>query len=108
MQEDATPTEPSSSFGGVGRIAFSVRDFHDAPLLLGNITLIDGSRGKTSGIVQSLSSTDEDVQVTADSVLSLFNTERTLPPFVGTLNAAIQWYSDFVGIPNDVIVDPTV
>lgn len=108
VQEDATPIEPSSSFGGVGQISFGINESHDTPLMLGEITLVDGSRGKTSGSITSLSSSNGDVSVNADSIIGLFNTERTVNPFVGTLSAAMQYYCNVVGIQNILVVDETI
>lgn len=108
VQEDATPIDPSSSFGGVGQIRVSIDDFDDSRRLIGELVLTDGARGKTSGKVTSLESTDGNLSITADSILGLFNTEKTALPFSGTLGAAVQYYCDLVGIPNDVIVDAMV
>lgn len=108
VQEDATPVEPSSSFGGVGRITFNIEETDDSPLLLGEVTLADGSKGKTSGSIVGVSSTDGDLSITADSAIGLFNTDRIVPPYVGTLGGAIQYYADLVGITNDVVVDLSV
>lgn len=108
VQEDATPIEPSSSAGGVGQISISLDDFDDAPRLIGEIVVTDGSRGKTSGTIKSVTSTDLALQITADSVLGMFNVDRTALPFVGNLRNAIQYYCDLVGIQNDVFVDTTL
>lgn len=105
VQEDATPIDPASTFGGVGQITVEMNEFPDAKFLIGSIILGDGSRGKTSGIVRSLSSTNEDLSVVADSTLALFNSEHTLHPYVGTLGNAIQHYCDIAGITNDVITE---
>lgn len=109
VQEDATPIDPSSSFGGSGQISFDINDSGNATrLMAGQITLVNGSQGKTSGVIRSLSSSDLDVQVVADSTLSLFNTERSVPPYIGTFGGAIQHYCDLVGIQNDVVVDASL
>lgn len=108
VQEDATPIDPSSSAGGVGQINFNLTDFPDGPLLLGNVVLADGSRGKTSGTVTSVGGNDSELQVTADSILGLFNTNRTAQPYVGTLGGLVQHYCDMVDIPNDVLTDASI
>lgn len=108
VQEDATPIDPSSSAGGVGQITVGMDDFPDAPRLIGEIVLTDGSRGKTSGTVRSLSVSDGALSIVADSVLGKFNTERIAQPFIGDLGDAIQYYCDLVGVQNDVFVDTTV
>lgn len=108
VQEDATPIEPSSSFGGVGQITVGLDDYANAPRLIGEVVLTDGSRGKTSGTIRSVSGNDGLLSLTADSALGSFNTDRVVPPFNGTLQNAIQFYCDMVGIQNDVLVDPTV
>lgn len=108
VQEDATPIEPSSSFGGVGRISFDINETPNTRLMIGQVTLVDGTRGKTSGSIKTLSGSNGDVSVGADSALGLFNTERTTAPFVGTLGAAVQYYCDLVGITNDVVVESSI
>ena len=108
VQEDATPIEPSSSFGGVGRITFDVKEFEDSKLLIGEVTLVDGTRGKTSGAVRSVSGPDGNVSVVADSTIGLFNTDRVVQPYVGTLSGAIQYYCDLVGIENDVVTESSI
>lgn len=108
VQEDATPIDPASTFGGVGRISFDINETPNTRLMIGRVTLVDGTRGKTSGSIKGLSGSGGDVSVTADSALSLFNTERRAQPFVGTLENVIQYYCDLVGIENDVVVDSSV
>jgi len=108
VQEDATPIDPSSSFGGVGQITFDTLEDEDSRRLIGNLTLVDGSRGKTSGSVKSISGNNGRLSVVADSILGLFNVDRTVPPYRGTLSGAINYYCDFVGIPNGVTVDSEI
>lgn len=108
VQEDATPIDPSSSFGGVGTITTSIDDSPDIPLMNGGVILADGSRGKTSGIIRGADGNDGIATLTADSTLGLLNTERTLAPVIGTLRDAVQYYCDVVQITNDVVVDPSV
>lgn len=107
VQEDATPTEPSSSFGGVGAINFSALD-NDSLLWMGGVTLVNGEKGSTSGTVIGVSITDGIASVQANSVLGLFNTEKTVSPFIGTFGNAIQHYCDLVGIPNEVQVQASL
>lgn len=108
VQEDATPIDPSSSFGGVGQITFDTLEDEDSRRLIGDLTLVDGSRGKTSGSVKSISGNDGSLSIVADSILGLFNVDRTVPPYHGTLSGAINYYCDFVGIPNGVTVDSEI
>lgn len=108
VQEDATPIDPSSSSGGVGQITVGLDDFPDAPRLIGDLILTDGSRGKTSGTIRTVTNTDGSLTLTADSALGMFNTDRTVAPHVGTLGTAIQFYCDLVGIQNDVFVDSDI
>lgn len=108
VQEDATPIDPSSSAGGVGQITFTMDETPDSPLLIGELIITDGTRGRTSGAIHTLDSTDGKLSVTADSVLGRFNTDRTALPYNGTLGGAIQAYCDLVGITTDVITDASV
>lgn len=108
VQEDATPIDPSSSTGGVGQITVGMDNYTDAPRLIGDLILTDGNRGKTSGNIRTITNTDGALTLTADSTLGMFNTERVVPPFIGTLGDAIQYYCDLVGIDNDVAVDADI
>lgn len=108
VQEDATPIDPSSSEGGVGTITVGIDDSPDAPLYVGSIVLADGSRGKTSGIIRSAQGRDGQVSLQADSVMGLFNSEKTIQPYVGTLRGAVQYYCDLVSVVNDVVVEESV
>lgn len=108
VQEDATPIEPSSTFGGVGRISFDINETPNTRLMIGQVTLVDGTRGKTAGAIKNLSGSNGDVSVSADSALSRFNTDRLAQPYVGTLGGAVQYYCDLVGVTNDVVVDSSV
>lgn len=108
VQEDATPIDPSSSFGGAGQITFDTLEGKNSRRLIGNLTLVDGSRGKTSGSVKSISGNNGSLSVVADSILGLFNVDRTVPPYRGTLSGAINYYCDFVGIPNGVTIDSEI
>lgn len=108
VQEDSTPIDPGSSFGGVGQINITANSGPDSPLMLGEVVLSDGSRGKTTGTVRSLQDNNGDLAITADSILGLFNSDHIVKPFVGTLAAAVQYYCDIVGIPNDVTVEKTI
>lgn len=108
VQEDSTPIDPGSSFGGVGQITVTANSAEDSALLLGEVVLSDGNRGKTTGTVRSLTSTNGDLSIVADSILGLFNSDHLVKPFRGTFAAAIQYYCDLVGIPNDVTVEETL
>jgi len=109
VQEDATPTDPNSSAGGVGQITFGVNENTETLHLLQEIiTLSDGNNGKTQGVIRNLSNSNGDVSITADSILSLFNSDHTVLPFIGTLTGAFQAYCNVVGITNQLSVDAAI
>lgn len=108
VQEDSTPLDPGSSFGGVGQITITANTGPDSMLLLGEVVLNDGSRGRTTGTVRSLDDRDGDLNIVADSILGLLNSDHIVQPFVGTLRGAIQYYCDLVGIQNDVTVEASI
>ena len=109
MQEDATPTDPNSSAGGVGQITFGVNEgLETLHLLQEVVSLSDGNNGKTQGVIRNISSSNGDVTITADSILSLFNSDHTVLPFIGTLAGAFQTYCDAVGITNQLDVDAAI
>lgn len=108
VQEDSTPIDPGSSFGGVGQITVQANEARDSVLLLGEVILNDGVRGKTTGTVRNVASTNGDLTITADSILGLLNSDHTVQPYFGNFAGAIQYYCDLVGIPNDVTVEQSL
>jgi hypothetical protein len=108
VQEDATPIDVSSSFGGVGQITLGMVADKNSPMLLGEIVLTDGARGRTSGAVTSLASSNGSLSVTADSILGRFNTTRTAAPYSGTLSGAVSYYCNLVGITAGIVTDSTI
>lgn len=108
VQEDATPIHPADSSGGVGRITFDINESRDTRMMVGQVTLVDGSLGKTSGTVKSVANQNGLVSVVSDSILGLLNTDRIVAPYIGTLAGAVQHYCDIVGITNDVTVESSL
>lgn len=108
VQEDATPIDPGSSFGGVGQITLTMNETKNSKYLLGEVVLGAGTRGKTSGLVSSVTSTNGDITITADSILNLFNSDRITMPLNTTLSAAFQYYCTLVGITNDLVIDTSI
>lgn len=108
VNEDATPIDPDSSAGGVGSVSFSLLEGDDSPLIAGTVTLDDGYRGVVQGSVRSKNGSDGVLTATADSLLGRFNVERSAAPFSGTLQGAVQYYLNRVGITNPLVVDTTI
>lgn len=108
VTEDSTPLDPGSSTGGVGQINVTANEDRDSILLLGEVILNDGARGKTTGTVRNVSGSNGGLTIVADSILGLLNSDHVVQPFVGTLSGAIQYYCDLVGIPNDVTVEQSI
>lgn len=108
VQEDSTPLDPGSSFGGVGQITINANTAADSMLLIGEVVLNDGARGRTTGTVRDVNDSNGDLTVTADSILGLFNSDHIIQPYIGTLSGAINYYCDVVGIQNNVTVEAAV
>lgn len=105
IAEDATPIDASSAFGGVGTVSITTHDFEGSRQIINKNFDLDGGNGKMSGVVRGVSKSGGMLSITADSVLSKFNVEKTIPPYHGTLLGAIEFYCDQVGITNAVSVD---
>lgn len=108
VQEDATPIDPSSSAGGVGQITLGLVADRDSPMLMGEIVITDGARGRTRGAVTGLSASDGELTVTADSILGRFNSNRVAAPYVGTLGGAVTYYCNLVGITTGIVINSAI
>lgn len=108
VQEDATPIEPSDTFGGVGQIVIGLDDYPDAVKNIGGLVLSAGSRGKTSGHITNLSADNGKLNVTATSALVLYNVRRIAQPYQGTLQGYINYLSNLVGITSSIAVDSSI
>lgn len=108
VTEESTPVEASDSSGGTGQITFSVVE--DAArlgsmlLLNDEITLTDGSRGLTKGTVNSLTSNDSIVSLTADSLLGRLVIDTQAGPVNGTFADAITYYLSLAGITDNISI----
>lgn len=98
VSEEATPEDPAIVSGLYGEISVTREDFKDSLLYLEEpIEITDGTRGKTSGNVTSVNKADRLVTLTADSIMGLFNADRSVKPFKGTFGQAITYYASLVG-----------
>lgn len=90
VTEDAMSLDPSDFSGGYGTITFDIDSSPEMVLLRGKtFELEDGDKGKTTGVVTNLSSTDGQMSVTTDSMLGVLNSWGSMDGMEGTL-------SDFV------------
>jgi len=99
VSEDATPLDPGSMEGGYGEIRLEGLAYPDDILLKGKeVRFVDTVRGRTSGQIVELSSADELLTVTADSILGLLNSWHDVPPVDGNFNDLVSTWFDVVGI----------
>lgn len=99
VTEDATPLNPADSSGSVGQITLpAIQTDGDQYMLGEKFILTDPARGKVHGIARSVAAAGGRTTFTAESALGALNTERLMPPYVGTLAGAFVFYLGAVGI----------
>lgn len=109
VTEDSTPTEASDSSGGTGQISFdAIEDpsrFGTVLLLNDTVTLTDGDRGTTQGTINSASSNDGLVSITADSRLGRLVVEKTAAPAHDIFPNVMRYYLGLAGLTTNVAID---
>jgi hypothetical protein len=106
--EDATPTDPNDTSGGVGQLQIAVIEDPKGvggtlSLLSDAVTLSDGNNGTTTGVVNQLSTNDGVSTVTANSRLSLLLNPTLVPPTSGTLEQVFRFYLSIAGITDSIV-----
>ena len=104
--EDATTINASTYSGGFGQLTVPINQ--ESPDIIRVIndtaTLSDPVMGKITGTVRNLQNSDGDVTVVADSILGLFNADKVVAPFTGTLYDAFSYYCQVAEIPIELVV----
>lgn len=112
VTEESTPVEASDSTGGTGQITFTVAEdtsrLGSMLLLNDEITLVDGARGMTKGAINTLTSNDRIVSLTADSRLGRLVIDTQADPVHGTFDDAITYYLSLAGITTDIAIDASL
>lgn len=112
VTEESTPTEVTDASGGVGQINFTVIEdtsrFGSVLLLNDEITLDDGARGQTRGKINTLTSNDRIISLTADSRLGRLVIDTTAQPVYTDFEDAITYYLSLGGITTDIAIDSTL
>lgn len=104
--EDSTPIDPSDTTGGYGQLTFTMPENRDTKRLRGKVAQLDDSfYGQTQAVIQSMNGDGSDVQITADSRLSLLAAVRTAAPFSGTLQNAFLYYFGLVGLTTGIVIE---
>lgn len=110
--EESTPVEASDSTGGTGTITFNVIE---DPSRLGSILLLndevkltDGDRGDTEGKINSLSSNDGNLSVTADSRLGRLVVDKTADPVNDTFENVMYYYLGLAGITTGIAIEDSL
>lgn len=104
--EEVTSLSPSESAGGTSQVNISAVANDKSPLLINNtVKLTDSMRGSVVGKVSTVSINNDLVSITADTIMSRLNVERTAGPVGGTelapasLKDAIDYYCSLVSVP---------
>lgn len=109
VTEDSTPVEASDSSGGTGQITFGAIDdpsmFGSVLLLNDTVKLTDGDRGDTQGTINTLTSNDRVLTVTADSRLGRLVVDKQADPVNDTFANVIAYYLSLGGIVDDIAID---
>lgn len=109
VQEDVTPLDISDSTGGVGATTVTMPEGADAMYLhRRQVTLIDSTKGTTTGILANPSSDGHTLTLPAQSRLSALSVTRVAQPFSGTLTAAFTYYLNLVGVTSGVNIDTSL
>jgi hypothetical protein len=112
VSEDSTPVEASDSSGGTGQITFTAIDdpgrLGSVLLLNDTIKLTDGDRGNTEGKINSITSNDRILSITADSRLGRLVIDTTAQAVHGTFLSAINYYLSLGGITDGIAVDASL
>lgn len=110
VDEEATPLNAADTSGAVPSLNFDVDapdDLDDLLLLYGTpVTLTDGSNGSTFGTITDIGGTDGNVSLSTESPLSALVPEQVIPPFVGTLQGAINALLQQVQVAIPIAYDP--
>lgn len=106
--EDATPTDPNDTSGGVGQLQIAVIEDPKGvggtlSLLSDAVTLSDGNNGTTTGVVNQLSTVDGISTVTGNSRLSVLLNPTLVPPTSGTLEQVFRFYLGIAGITDSIV-----
>lgn len=109
VAEDSTPLDPNDTVGAVGQFTLDLAEenIDDNPRFLkGRVSsLSDGSQGRTTGTVTSVSNRNGDITLTVASRIGQIAVDRVLQPFDGTLGDYIEYLLDAVGITDFYAID---
>lgn len=109
VSEESGPIEASDSSGGVGQVKFSaVEDpsrFGSVLLINDQVTLTDGDRGTTVGVVSDVAGNNGFLEVTGTSLLGRLVIDKKVGPVHDTFPNVIRYYLSLGGITDNVAVD---
>jgi hypothetical protein len=108
--EGSTPHMVGDDSGGVGDISVSVPDFRNDGIILykDDITLTDDVYGSVTGRIDSLSSTNEIIDLTGRSRLGFLNVPGVVPPATTTIRGLFESIFAAANISDDVAFSPLV
>lgn len=112
VSEESTPIVASDTSGAVGGFSFSAVDDPSrlGSMLLYNsaVSLTDGSRGETQGVIDDITSRDGIASVSVVSRLGSLVVDKTALLVNSNFDTAIRYYLSLGGIVDDVAVDSTL
>lgn len=107
--EDATPVDPSDSFGGAGDFSFSIPANVDAKLIVGlPVEVIDTVQGVTRGVIAAVGVVDGDVRAQCTTRLVPLNADRNAAPHVGTVETYLSYVFGLCDVTTGIVFDPEV
>jgi len=115
VDEDATPLDPSDTFGGVGSIEVTIPATANSKSLLDQtVDITDGARGVTQGVVKAVAGQSGippyavNAKIDALGRPSALVADRTALPHIGTLESALLYYFGLCDVTTGIVIDETV
>lgn len=109
VSEESGPIEASDSSGGVGQVKFGAvedpRRLGSTLLLNDQVTLTDGDRGLTVGVISDVTGSNGFIDVTGTSLLGRLVIYKKVGPVHDTFPNVVRYYLSLGGITDNVAVD---
>ncbi|WP_143231393.1 hypothetical protein [Agromyces cerinus] len=109
LTEDATPVDPSSSFGGAGDFSFSIPANVDAKLIVGlPVEVVDTVLGVTRGVIAAVGMVGDDVRAQCTTRLVPLVADRNAALHVGTVESYLTYVFGLCDVTTGVVFDPSI
>lgn len=107
--EDATPVDPSDTFGGAGEFSFTIPANVDAKLLVGlPVEVIDTVQGSTRGVIAAVGLEAGVVTASCTTRLVPLVADRNAAPHLGTIESCLTYYFGLCDVTAGIVFDPAI